>query len=227
MTKSNRLYQVGSLFLIRRGDYFYIHGMHDGRRIRKATGTDKLHLAKLALDDLYHELESGWRVGADTSKTQWKSVAKAVCSRQRVSARARGIPFQITAPDVYRMMRETGFRCEISGIAFSKSVEKASEPDPWAPSIDRIESRHGYLKDNTRIVCLAANLAMNRWGYDVLLRLALAVTRNASVVEPETSEALTQKLINCDGGEGQDAEINGFSKIDSPSRWGGVSRQGF
>lgn len=49
----------------------------------------------------------------------------------------------------------------------------------------RIENRHGYLKDNIRVVSLAANLAMNRWGYNVLLRLSRAVVHASATPAAE------------------------------------------
>ncbi len=45
---------------------------------------------------------------------------------------------------------------------------------PWAPSVDRIDSSKGYVPGNVRLVCVAANLAMNEWGEDVLARVARA-----------------------------------------------------
>ena len=79
-------------------------------------------------------------------------------------------------------MERMNFRCAVSGIPLSRRCQPNREPDPWSASLDRIENRQGYIQDNFRIVCLAANLAMNRWGYDVLLRLARSVTRSADQV---------------------------------------------
>lgn len=177
------VYQVEGLFLILRGQTYYIHGTHSGQRVRRATGTANLHIAKEALDDLYREFESGWRAGEDDTSTPWKAVAKAVHYRHRVSAAARGIPFDVTAAEVFEAMRASGFRCAVSGIAYSRRVAPSGPADPWSPSIDRIENRHGYLRTNVRVVCLAANLAMNRWGYDVLLRLSRAVVEREKLAQ--------------------------------------------
>lgn len=175
-------YQLGPLRLVMRGSYYYIHGTYEGKLIRRACGTADLRTARVALDDLHSELESGWRSpeGPDIS---WRAVAKWVCARQRVSAKERGIPFQIDAFDVYKEMQRFGFRCSISGIPFSRSAKaNGGEPDPWSASLDRIENRQGYIQDNFRVVCLIANLAMNRWGYDTLLRLSRSVVRSAEQV---------------------------------------------
>lgn len=183
MRKSrNSPYQVGPLYLIRRGGTFHIYGTHSGQRIRAAAGTDDLRMAKTALDTLLSELESGWRIEQNCAETSWPAVAKWVCTRHRFSAKERGIPFMISAHDVFDAMKQTGFCCAVSGIPFSRRVGPNGQPDPWSASIDRIEGRHGYLRDNIRVVSLAANLAMNRWGYDVLLRLSRSVVRSANQV---------------------------------------------
>lgn len=189
--KAESPYRIGPLYLYRRGPVFHIRGTYDDEVIRVSTKTDDLRRAKLALDELLHELESGWRASSlNDDDATWRRIAKAMCARHRVHSRARGVPFQIEAHDVYRLMKEAGFRCAVSGIPLSRRIAPSSSPDPWGASIDRIEGRHGYIKDNVRVVCLAANLAMNRWGFDVLLRLANAVARNAG--SPLHEQRLTQ-----------------------------------
>lgn len=178
-------YRVGPLYLFMRGDYFQIRGTFNGDLIRASTNTNDLKRAKLALDNLLRELESGWRDGAANTDLDWRAVAKAMTARHRIHSRARGMPFEIESSYVYTLLKDTGFRCAVSGIAFSKRATASGTPDPWGASIDRIENRHGYVKGNVRIVCLAANLAMNRWGYDTLLRLSLAITDNARTATPE------------------------------------------
>ena len=67
-------------------------------------------------------------------------------------------------------------RCAVSGLAFSdERHEDAFVKTPFAPSLDRIDSTAGYLKGNVRLVCMAANFALNQWGDDVLRRLAHGV----------------------------------------------------
>lgn len=195
MRKANTPYRAGPLYLIQRGETFHITGTHCGKRVRVAAGTDDLRRAKVALDDLLHELESGWRAGWDTADVDWRAIAKAMCVRHRIQAHRRNMPFEIRSDQVYSLMRASGFRCVLSGIAFSKRASATGAADPWAASIDRIDNSHGYLTDNIRVVCLAANFAMNRWGYDTLLRLSKAVVKNSQQAMPE-EEKLTHSLIS-------------------------------
>ena len=184
-------YQSGPLKLVLRGGVYHAHGTLDGRRIRRSTGESDVRLARIALDNIRTQVSYEWRPQEISDDADWANVAKWMHARHRTRAKEYGVPFEITAVDVYNLLRETGFRCAVSGIALTRKVGPSAAPDPWSASINRIECRHGYTKDNVRVVRLAANLAMNRWGYDTLLRLAKAVTRNATAILPEE---LTQNL---------------------------------
>jgi hypothetical protein len=193
-------YRSGPLYLRRRGRIYHIVGTFDGELIRASTNTDDLRRAKDALNGVLHELDSGWRHPADETAEDWRAIAKALCARHRWHAKSRSIPFNLSAHHVYAAMKDTDFRCAVSGVPFQRSkafrrdqskFSPNGSRDPWSPSIDRIESRHGYVHDNVRVVCLAANLAMNQWGYDTLLRLSKAVVQNASMTKPFVDEKVT------------------------------------
>ncbi|ADV26973.1 hypothetical protein Psesu_1123 [Pseudoxanthomonas suwonensis 11-1] len=97
------------------------------------------------------------------------------------NAAARGLPFELQIEDVEQMVKSSGGRCAVTGIALS--VDRGTLPPgrkmrrPWAPSIDRIDSALGYTRENCRIVCCAANYAMSQWGEDVLVEMAKAIAR--------------------------------------------------
>lgn len=44
----------------------------------------------------------------------------------------------------------------------------------------QIEPGKGYTADNVRLVCVAANFAMNAWGLDTLIRVATGVIKRAA-----------------------------------------------
>ena len=92
-------------------------------------------------------------------------------ARQNAKGR-RGIEFTLVREDVRPMLVKSGWRCKVTGVEFS--MEKVANRLPFAPSIDRINSAQGYVVDNCRIVCVAANYAMNAWGDQVLKRLIRA-----------------------------------------------------
>lgn len=69
--------------------------------------------------------------------------------------------------------------CAVTGIAFSLDRGSARS-GPWTISLDRVDSRKGYVIGNVRLVCHAVNVAMNEWGEVVVLRVARAILRRNS-----------------------------------------------
>jgi hypothetical protein len=69
-------------------------------------------------------------------------------------------------------------RCAVSGLEFTDEIfPNALVKRPFSPSIDQIEATtgNGYTLENARIVCVAANFAMNQWGLSTLIRVAQGV----------------------------------------------------
>jgi hypothetical protein len=91
-------------------------------------------------------------------------------------ASARGIKFSLTEIDFSNLIARANGRCEVSGIPFIYEQEnKKWSKNPWAPSIDRIDSSEGYYIENCRVVCIAVNVALNEWGDDVLKKIAVGI----------------------------------------------------
>jgi hypothetical protein len=103
--------------------------------------------------------------------------------------RRRGLPFSLTQADVLQLLRSAGWRCSVTRTPFS--LDRVGNQRPYAPSIDRIDSAVGYVPENCRIVCVAANMAMNTWGESVLRTLALHMTRARvlDTVQPPIEQA--------------------------------------
>lgn len=98
------------------------------------------------------------------------------------SARTRKIGFALSQDEFLTMVKGSRGRCCLSGIKFNLAttaeVEGSFPRRPYAPSVDRINSKLNYTADNVRLVCVAVNYAMNFWGEDVLLRVATGVYRH-------------------------------------------------
>lgn len=78
-----------------------------------------------------------------------------------------------------RLIQRAAGRCEVSGIAFSCDRPRPGAKALWAPSIDRIRSSGDYSLENSRLVCVAVNLALNEFGSDVLLRIADSLVKRS------------------------------------------------
>ena len=192
MGKKLAVYEDDEFYLTLRAGKYCVHGTFDGRRIRKSCGTTNLGRAKLFLEDMKRQYVHGWREGYDRADLDWRAVAEKIHGRQKSAAVKRGITFDLKAGEVYALMRSTGFRCAISGVAFAKRDVSEGKRDPWAPSIDRIENRQSYSLENVRVVCLAANIAMSDWGFDVLLRLSRGIHRSSLVFAEELVQDLNK-----------------------------------
>jgi hypothetical protein len=103
------------------------------------------------------------------AKFLWKNYKNRVVFR----ARSKGINAILTEEDVSRIVVRSNGRCEVTNVRLVPSTdglfgEDIKNSNPFMPSIDRIDSSRGYEPRNVRVVCYAANLAMNRWGEHVL-----------------------------------------------------------
>jgi hypothetical protein len=78
------------------------------------------------------------------------------------------LPFDISSEDL-TLRLEKGV-CEITGIPFCFDAHS-----PWAPSLERRDSRLGYTKDNVVIAVLMYNVCKNRWSHEDVLEFAQKV----------------------------------------------------
>lgn len=71
----------------------------------------------------------------------------------------KDIPFDITVEWIYDKLKKG--TCEISGLSFKiKEYNQDgiwTNVDPRAPSLDRIDSKKHYTKDNVRVICDCLN----------------------------------------------------------------------
>jgi hypothetical protein len=92
----------------------------------------------------------------------WQCVATRLIKRAQRGAKKRGIDFAITQADILPMLRVG--TCPMSGYKFRYTY---GAYDPYAPSIDRIDSNKGYVPGNVRVICYILNVGMNQFGFDV------------------------------------------------------------
>ena len=72
--------------------------------------------------------------------------------------------------DIHRRI-EAG-ACEMTGMPFSLLPTKLASADPFSPSLDRMNSRKGYTRDNVRVVATAFNFAKGQWSLDIFEAIA-------------------------------------------------------
>jgi hypothetical protein len=165
------------LIKIPTSDRWYATWCTGGRSCRISTRTTVLQDAQ----KIAAEIEAGLGPSHDAaalSRIGSRAYAQAMLTRLQAGHKL-GKPRRachLTLDFLHTLLIASEGRCAVSGLPLSFERPRAAKRNPWAPSLDRINSRRPYEPGNVRIVCAAANLAMQDWGYGVLLRLAEAVT---------------------------------------------------
>jgi hypothetical protein len=110
-----------------------------------------------------------------------RRVSAKLLANTQVRARRRGLSCDLTVPGIVQMLEDQHYCCAISGLPFDLAWAKGRDlfRNPYAPSIDRKQSKQGYTAANCRLVLSAINYGMNEWGEDVYLTIAAAAVKHA------------------------------------------------
>jgi hypothetical protein len=137
---------------LRRGAYYYVAA--DGRWLPLGRTREGLEWrAELAANQM-ERIDILRRVKQASAKLTHRSQGR------------RAVTCDLQDADLVSMLDAANWRCAVTQTPFS--MRKFGNRYPFAPSIDRIDSQAGYTRTNCRVVCLAANFAMNVWGHGVL-----------------------------------------------------------
>lgn len=66
-------------------------------------------------------------------------------------------------------------KCELSNLNFDLKNSDDLQFNPFAPSIDKIDPKKGYTKNNCRVVLVCVNFGIGQWGIEVYTKVAKAV----------------------------------------------------
>jgi len=169
--------------LIRRQGWWYI-------RWTESAGTVQRSLRTKDYTDALHRFQSF--IHGDTDCNNVRRLVRRLLETSRWNAKRRSMSFNLTVDDIHRMLEQNGYRCAVTWIPFDVTPAPAKNARrPWVPSIDRIDRTAGYTPDNVRLVCAAANFAMNMWGEDVLARLARAYAERKGLLRDDVSKDTT------------------------------------
>lgn len=146
--------------------------LKNGRRVEVSLRTKKREVAEdrarqLIGERVELERTSTWRMHVERGLKArgWLYIMNRRC-RMRAKTKKGGHP----TLEVLRTVAERAAgHCEVSGIPFYVGDERHH---PFQPSIDRIDSARGYEVENMRMVCLAVNYCMGKWGEKTLQVIA-------------------------------------------------------
>jgi hypothetical protein len=162
--------------LIKRGEVWWLDVVCQGKRIRQSLKT-RVYEEALAKYDIVLEQHLDNDI-AKVVPIPKAYITKILCAASG-RAKQKGKTFNLTRSDLMELLERSGGKCEVTKIPFNFSNTGEFSKRPFVPSIDRINPKGIYEKTNCRIVCLAANIAMNEWGETVFKTVAKAFYANS------------------------------------------------
>lgn len=101
-----------------------------------------------------------------------------VLAHARKNAKSRGLPFDCSREQMAALWLRSHGRCELTGLAFDLLNLQGFRRRPFAPSLDRIDSRRGYIDGNCRLILAVLNLALNEFGEEIFAKVAVGFLRS-------------------------------------------------
>jgi len=94
---------------------------------------------------------------------------KALKSRVAISdKRGRKLGFNITPEYIQKLFDSCDGKCQRTGLVFDMEIGTKNKRNPYRPSIDRINSKKGYIKGNIQIVLAIVNTMKMDYTDDVI-----------------------------------------------------------
>lgn len=143
------------------------------------------------------------------SHAEWRDTESVMKSlKQRVEAamntslygakdrsRAKGLPLDITIEWLLELAEKQDFCCSLTGIQFFAFYTVAPAGNPYVPSLDRIDPKGGYTKDNVRIVIRGINVMLFDWGQDVFEQIVASYQWHQNLKNEKGTGTRRKKLM--------------------------------
>jgi hypothetical protein len=165
--------------VIKRGDMYHLDEIIEGKRVRKSLKTNNLWLAEERAKEAIEKYKNRYNPSevVEVPKAYVTKIFYAALHR----ANKKGAQFTLTKDDVDNLFARSGGRCEITGLPFSFENPDLHSKRPFVPSIDRIDCKGIYEAKNCRLICLAANVAINEWGERIFAKVARGFYLNSKL----------------------------------------------
>ena len=79
-------------------------------------------------------------------------------------------------------------KCEVTGMPFNPRFWAAGPKGPWSPSVDRIDPKKGYIKDNCQLVIWMYNAAKQEFSHDDVVLFASALAKEGAIIPTASTE---------------------------------------
>jgi hypothetical protein len=147
--------------------------------------------------DRFHKLEKDERdrnyagrknrAAARTVKRYYSSnlvdVVAVMHRHAKSRAKTYGMEFDLDKEFLSNLFDSQKNKCALTGIEFRYDKEKDDlrHKRPFAPSLDRIDCKVGYIKGNVRLVCVIVNFALSEFGDEAFDEMCQAYIRSRHV----------------------------------------------
>jgi hypothetical protein len=160
--------------ITQRGESWYVQVRIKGFKLNKTFMNEDS--AKQWADKTESDIKNGAMIykGNFVSFKQLRKMYRATLERSRDT----GKEHTLTMEELQLLWERSQGRCEVSGITFSDYKPVGSHRRPFFPSIDRIDSKLGYTLDNSRLICVMANIAKCDYTDHELYVLAKGIVEN-------------------------------------------------
>lgn len=172
-----------------------------GRGVRRSSGSRRVEDAiaqreqALALKGRVCFVKE-WRDWVAVQRSDSNSWLRRAHSHMRRKSLRRGWIGCLTLEELTRAVLASHGRCALTGIEFERNP---TPRHPFSISIDRIDSRLGYIPGNVRMVLLAVNIAMSHWGERSLRAIARALVGRELVEAQVLRENMDKHTVTRDG----------------------------
>lgn len=197
-SKYEGLYKKGDVFgswTITSDELFFVKDEASGRRRAKVKvkckcGTEHL----LRPDSLNQNLQGCYdctRAKPGKDNPSWKGIGN-LCSleysRLKRQAKQRGIKFSITKEYIWKLFQEQNEKCALSTVEIelvpNYYVKRGKKQ---TASLDRIDSKLGYIKGNVQWVHKDINVMKNGYDSNYFIKMCKAVAENNKNLDVSTA----------------------------------------
>lgn len=101
----------------------------------------------------------------------------------RKRAKDKGLDFELDKKYMLQLYLKQEGKCALTGLLFEFNFNENFSKRPFSLSIDRINSKLGYTKNNVRFICSAVNSALSEYGdnvFDIICQARLQFKNSVS-----------------------------------------------
>lgn len=109
-------------------------------------------------------------------KVSFLGTATDLVTNAKSRAKNRNLDFDLDRDWVVERLKD--MKCEATGVDLNLDFDNKYQHSPFRPSIDRIDGKKGYLKENCRVVCVMFNKAKSDYLDEDVLKMAKMMVEN-------------------------------------------------